>query len=454
MDLQTKVEDLEKWVSSIQKKGVTNLDSRLTALDTRVTSLENAEPAKVDVVETFNMGIEEELQIDSNGDNGPKADILFRCEPTAKIKGKITVNVTDIPVNKGYLNLAVAFDGVDKEVVHFDGPFESTTDIPYEFSFFPTKSAYRISLAFVGIDDVIIKSALVEIEGRNILILNRNHEFYHQEYNGIHYMTFQNGRSASYLEQATANLDLTADKTALTDFVANKTNMNKVHKMGVYTGTKWAAYAQPYVLYISNTNRTLSFIALNGTSKKVYDDEYVDAHLFNRTGIKSAFGICAAKFNGEIYIAEKYLHYGNSVYDNHVTLNGEVLTGFVQCVPVQDFYVPEHKTFESPGFILLQNTGKLFYLPNRHATYLLEIGVGTQPNAFLQQDNETIHVYYNLCHSVYLKKLVKDATSGEYKVQSDTQVFPNVEEVWEGSSGISFQRVGSEIKLLGLTTTE
>lgn len=454
MDLQTKVEDLEKWVSNIQKKSVANLDTRLTGLDARVTSLENAAPASSDVIETFNMGIEEEIDINSKGDNGPIADILFRCEPTAKIRGKITLRVGEIPETRTDLDLSVSFDGINKEVKHFDGPFETNTNIPYEFSFFPTKCGYRISLAFATASDIVINSALVEIEGRNILILNRNHDFYHYEYNGIHYMTFQKGRAATYLEQATANLDLTAEKTAITDFIPLKTNMNKVHKMGVYTGTKWAVYSPLYDIYISNTSRTLSFKALNGTSGKTYDDGYMDAHLFTRPGIKTAYGICGAKYNGEIYIAERSTQYGNALYDNRPKLNDEVLTDFVQCVPVQDFYVPTHQTFESPGFILMQNTGKLFYLPNRHASYMLEIGVGTQPNAFIQEDNETIHVYYNLCHSVYMKTLVKDAASGEYKVLSDTQIFSNVEEIWEGSSGISFQRVGSEIKLLGLTTTE
>ena len=96
----------------------------------------------------------------------------------------------------------------------------------------------------------------------------------------------------------------------------------------------------------------------------------------------------------------------------------------------------------------MDNNGKIFYLPNKNATYIIEIGQGTQPNAYLQPDNNTINIYYTFCNTTIKRKLVRTSENSPFELVSTIEKFPGVTEYMEGLNGVSVQKINGEYQVI------
>ena len=422
-------------------------ESDISGLNTRVTALENSGGTgggDSGIIETFNMGAEENLILGTRDTNNNAVYIFFRCEPTAKIKVHLELNVHDFPVNEDSVKFSAYADDVLLKTFEFTENFTNPMTLPLDFEFFPKKKNYRLMIkaADVATQISVIESMFVKIDGRNIVILNRHHDLHMQVLDDTYYITIQTGNNASYLEQTTP--DLTQTGTALT----NLSGYGMLYRL--YRHKRWQSGAyvtsnSRYVVVIAYGSEYKGGVLTLGSSAPTWRGEDIyDLYYTMRSG-STSYILSGTTLDGKAKIAI-YSQFNSATASNYtITLNGQALEDkYVQCVPVYDNYLGSRTANTTIGFILLDNVGKLYYIPERTATYMIELGMGTQPNAYVQQDNKTIHVYFTHCGTTYKKTLTLNEDTNEFELSSTVQTFPGVTEYLEGINGTSLQKVDGE----------
>ena len=427
-----------------------NVEDDLESLDDRVTALESGSGGGggSSVIETFNMGVEEKIMFGNRDDYNNTIYIFFRCEPTARIVAHLELNITSFPTTADEATFKVYLDDDTLELASFTftEDFTENMTIPLDFSFFPKKNNYRIKIVSEGAIFYysVIDNVLINIQGRNVMILNRQHELNVQYLDGSYYITKQSGNQATYLVQTTPNLSETG--TAIAD-CSGYCFQYRLYQNRLYTSsTGWIQSSTKYVVMVTNVSSSYNgaVLTVGSTNPSSRGTGTYDLYYNLRSGLTN-YALCGTMLNGEVKIALSSKFNSSTASDYQVTLNDVPLENkYVQCVPVVDNFVTSRADNSTAGYILLDNNGELFYLPDRHATYLLSLGTGTQPNAYIQSDNTTINVYYTHCNSLYKKTLVKNSQTGMFELSSGVMVTPGVTEYIEGVNGLSIQKIDGE----------
>ena len=422
----------------------------ITNLTSRVTTLENnsggSGGGSSNIIETFNMGVEETLSLGVKEQGQNSAFIYFRCEPTAKIKIEMEVICSNLNLAYQNYSFSVYLDDKLMQTVDFPEADTSTITIPFSFDFFPKKSNYRIKIMANNTfsSNSIFDSIKMNIVGRNIIILNRHRELNVQILDNTYYITKQTGNSAVYLEQTTPALSQTG--TALAD-ISGYAFLYRFYRHATFSSStkKWTLSNSKYaVVIVYGTERKCGVFTVGSSNTPTYrGGDMYDVYYTAKNGLLG-YDFCGTTIDGKPKIAlnTQFNSTNTSLYT--VTLNGVPLEDkYVQCIPVVDNYLLTRADNNSAGYILLDNTGKLYYLPQKKATYMIEIGMGTQPNAYLQEDNQTINIYYTHCNTTYKRTLTLNS-SEEFELSNSVETFPGVTEFIEGINGTSIQKIDGE----------
>ncbi len=452
-EFQTNITALETQINTVN----TDLEvvkSDINDLDERVSSLESGggSSGSGDVTETFNMGVKEKFMSGKKGDTNNSEYLFFRCEPTARIKGNIAFRFTSFPTDIDSIKFYLYADNEDEliEECEYLAPFNQEQTLNFKFEFFPVKNNYRLKfkLGDTELVNAILEDYTIELEGRNIIILNRHHEMHIQVLDNVYHITKQTSNVGKYLEQTTLNLD--EEGTVITD-LTGKTFAYKTYKHTLFNKAtqSWRPSTIKYILTLSNSGTHKLNMQNFGTTNLLWlGDNIYDMYYSAKSG-QTLYYIVGTTLDGMPKIA-LYNHFNGSNQANYVVKvnNVQVENKFVQCIPVYDNYLTTRLNSKTAGFILLDNNGKIYYIPDRIASYIIEVGQGSQPNAYIQQDNNTIHIYYTFCNTTIKKKLVRSSENQPFELSSSIEKIVGTTEFIEGLNGISVQKINGEYKVV------
>lgn len=429
-DLTNTVSECEQNVLAVQKT--------VEGMDNRVTNLENNE-----VVETFNMGEEGTFNLGVKDVTQNSAYIFFRCEPTAKIKMHVDLKFSNFPTDITRTEFHVYYDNniLIKNYVFTEG-FKEDMTLSFDFSFFPKKNNYRIRIMSADAEtaNAIMESMTVSIEGRNIMILNRHHDIHLHVLSDKYYLTKQISNKGYYCEQTSLNLD--EEGTEIDNF----SKMNFVYKFYKHTifqasTQTWRDVTTKYVVVLSNGSEYKLGVQTVGGSTTTWRGSYMNDGYYTYKSGSTAYLLCGTTLDGLAKIAPNSQFNSTDSSKYTITLNGVPLEEkYIQCMPVYDHYLTTRTDTNTAGYILQDNDGKIYYLPDQHATYIIYLGRGTQINAYLQADNTTINVYYTFCNSLIKRVLTKNA-EGIFELSPEITKTPGVTEYIEGINGESIQKI-------------
>ena len=437
--------------SSSQATSITQLNETLTSLIARIETLENSSGdsngniigSSCNCIETFNTSLKETLKVYNKDGVYTTALIFFRCEPTARISFKGKIHISNFPTEKTYAHAIIYLNEVEYTRVDWNQTFTQDAELDFELSFFPKQEGYSLRIQFLDeyLHDSVLTTIDVELDGRNVMILNRNTDFHLHVFNGTYYLTFQDGQNGYYLEQT--SLDLSAEKTPIPNHTS-RGHLYRLYKQTIFYRSSWRITNTKYVFIVSSGYFTFGILTLGDTSTPDIEQGIYDVYYTNKSGDSNYYSIVAVTTTGKVKIATNSNFTSSTESDYLATLNGTPLPeNYVSCVPVYDHYLHTRSSTESGGFILLDRAGHLTFLPEKHATYTIDLGIGNQPNAYLQADNTTINVYYNYCNSV-IKKMLKKNSDGVFELSEDTITYRGVTEYIEGLDGISVQKIDGE----------
>jgi hypothetical protein len=108
---------------------------------------------------------------------------------------------------------------------------------------------------------------------------------------------------------------------------------------------------------------------------------------------------------------------------------------FITCTPIEDLKFMLRGVNKEIGYILLHNSGKIFYIQEDDGTYFIEIGLGSQPTAYMQSDYETIFIYYTFNKTTYRKELKFNHTTNKWELTKNVLIYPATIEVLDLNEG-------------------
>ena len=445
MNLNTQIQELEKRISAQGRRASqieTSIEATNSSLSEIQTKLSNSNASYI-----FNTSLKQSIHVGSRSMMGAHARLVLRCEKGCRVRGTMTAKLVDVPTTT-VINASLYLNGTFVRTIEETGSFEGNVDLVVDLDFMPKDVTNFIELKFgTAINDLIIASLELDLTGLNLMILNRDPRFHFWAYNSVYYISFTELNRGFYLEQAKADFDLTAERT---EFPYSTTNNGEAIHWKYYRRVAFVTdhynllmMREQVLVEYENFQFTTNRFGMPVASFKVYGEGAFDGHLYFRSSYQT-YCICYTKDDFSIVMGNYTLL--DAGQEPEPTLNGTPLEHkYVQCIPVYDFFLASKSVNGFIGFILLDKEGKLWYLPEHDSTYMLEIGMGTQPNAYMQADDLTINVYYRFENDVIKKVLKRADRQSPFVLQDGETVFENTEEYIELDGTGSIRRINDEL---------
>lgn len=386
------------------------------------------------------------------GKNQIFSTIFFLCDTSAMCRIKIKTRLTTRTFTSNEFKPIFHFV-LDDDIEIFSKEYTATNDlqedtIEFTYDFFPTKPNHKIRLKVKNLavevkNHVQVLDTEIEILGRNIVFLNKDRDFKVYLSKDYYYLT-KNGITTGYFKKVNVHekFDITSGYTEFPVLVAQPTN----------------SVTFPYNTY--NYNFTyLPYIVYDDATEKFVCDQSDDRYGAASSYIASSFVVIASQVpvnhtNGMKYSASQsdlvsYSHPGNgeknarntagvfhyATGDNAYQLslsNSINSAGFVSKCTLNGQRIDKVFVFNTSVFakdwetnpdrpyyyIATDECGNNTFFNARAATYSVDVGFGTQVNAFMQSDG-SINVYLRVINNITKKVLKLNEATSQYEVVSE-----------------------------------
>lgn len=427
-ELYNTIENSSKIINSLQNQ--TRYDS-IDAFENLAMKCASEPP--------YYYGGQAKLNCGTKAQTGPFGYIYTRVAPGTTFSGTIRLYLSNFPENQTTAKIRFWINEV-YTIEDYDIITDKDYQFEFNFDFFPTTTSNVFKVSFFDMnfkESILDFIEIITENGKNFLCLNRPDFF-----NFHSFVSKAGSKRYIYMSQLSNVGTFKAETQLHTNFTGGTTlqlpdsslNIIKNHLRhqislgGSYTNlfdqlsiAINGSLPENSWLYRTTVNMSMSIKMFNNVSSAFKGYHWRDSfHCF-----------CGTLFNQQVFIG------GASVTETDIpTINSvELPNQFITCTHVEDWGIAHRTAYKEIGYILLHNSGKIFFLPEDDATYFIEIGLGNQPNAYMQLDYKTIYVYYHFNNSTYKKELKLNTETNIWELTENVKVYPGVVEVFEAYEG-------------------
>lgn len=395
-------------------------------------------------------GGQAKINIGTKASNGPFGYLFTRVSPASQFSGIIRFYMSQIPAGK--VSTSVRFY-INEHVSNFNLYFlvNKEYDLEVSFDFFALSASNIFKVEFT--DSQLANTILDYIEiitenGRNFMCLNRLKDYVVSSFsisqtssNTQFLFTEQSSNVGCYEDTTVPITDISTPTVLQVPGKGTPLNLNLFQnhiKQKVSLG-----YYQSVIMQLSITgeNSTLYRTDSNLTQYlQLFDNVLQVAIGYHWRNAVLCY--CGTLLNQQLFIGPASLTVNDIPTINSVVFPNE----FVTCIPVEDWKIMYRPANKEIGYILLHNSGKIFFLPEDDCSYFIEIGLGTQPNAYMQVDYETIFVYYHFNNIVFRKELKLNSTTNKWELTKNVKCFAGAIEIIELYDGCYLQTYKNGIR--------
>lgn len=372
--------------------------------------------------------------IGSKANNGPFGTLFTRVSPATQLTGFIRLYISGIPSFLTSTSLDFYINGEQTQLnLSFITDKDYNLEISFDFFAKQVSNVFKVQFTNNILWDCVLDyMEIITENGQNFLCLNRDiyyavNTFFggnktHCLYTG---QISNTGRFVQYEDQFGANVEY-GEKIITVPGTEPYLNINIMRsflarkvRLGYYSTTIEQ-------LSIGGDNNALYKTQKNSGQYTLLFDNVYDAssgyHWRDAT-----YCICGTTLNQQLFIGSEQL----TVNDIPTLKAMPFPNEFITCTPVKDLrigYRPDHKEI---GYLLLHNSGKIFYIEQDDGDYFIEIGFGSQPNAYMQEDYQTIYIYYHFNNMTYRKVLIFNTETNRWKLSKEFIAYSGVREIVE-----------------------
>lgn len=390
----------------------------------------------------YSVGGYSKINMGTKSPIGPYCTIFTRVSPGTQFTGQIKLYLLNIPSNQiaSYINFYINEDMTRPKI---DIVKNKPCSMIINFDFFTTQisNVFKIQLDHTNLANTILNYAEIVTENaRNFLCLNRDIEYVVNSFyanDKIHNLyTEQKSNVGRFVYESfdyEANADFASGQKIIS--IPNSSlNITRSHlARRLLLGSYSALIDQ---LSIAGENSELYKVTKQADNTAgpynhwlLFDNVYDASGGYHwRDGIDDiCYCVCGTTLNQQIFIGDDH------VTENDIpTLNSTPFPNeFITCTAVKDLYAMGWEEHKEIGYLLLHNSGKIFYIAEDDTNYFVEIGLGTQPNAYLQEDRKTIHIYYHFNNIVCRKKMILNEETNRWELGKEILMYPGMHEVVE-----------------------
>lgn len=378
----------------------------------------------------INNGGDAWINYGTKGANGPKATIFLRLNPFgfSSFVGYLEFYLSNIPSGATTFKASIWFN--DTKFVNGANFIRQTESYQMVYAFnysiiYQTGVANKFVIEFEDAtlaDMVLDKIKIVVSSGRNFMVLNRDTTFDTCSflYSSQSYVSYSknDGNKFYTYNSHTLPSDPTFTQYDLNSYSSLNINYGKNYRRlylpNGYNGVVYDTYNLLFNLGEDNQLHVLSTsqsYLINMNLSNVNDAHY---NYFGDIASSSYIAVCGTLYTQKLFIGDQvFLSVNSPVKLNNVEMPLE----FIQCVPIHDYRATYRKqgNFQI-GYILLHNSGHILYINKKLATYFIDLGIGTNPTAYKNEDGTKIIVSYCYNSSIVKKELVYNANSQKYEI--------------------------------------
>ena len=374
-------------------------------------------------------GGQAKINCGTKGSNGPFEYVYTRVTPGTFFSGVIRLYLSNLPEDCTSANIKFYINGVYTTEYH-----NLITDKEYQielsFAFFAltASNVFRIQFSDINFRETIWDfTEIITENGRNFICLNRLDYFKLSSF-----LTSSGSQRLVYKSQLSnvgkfrADSSINANPTISTVLKLYGSTSNIIRSDLKTVAGLGGFSSSVRQISIATENNTLyhTTTTLNSYTKLIdgVNFAFLGYHWRNST-----YCICGTLLNQQVFIGDSSVNATDIPTINSVALPSQ----FITCTPVEDWGILFRTAYKEIGYILLHNSGKIFFLPEDDATYFIEIGLGNQPTAYIQMDYETIYVYYHLNNTVYRKELKLNIETNKWELTKNVKVYTGTFEILE-----------------------
>lgn len=456
-----KFEEIEKRIHSVNKKATANSEA-ISSLSENLTTA----PDGYDFLNLFSMN---KAYYRKRAIGNCMANrVYFLCDTDTPVKIRVVANIV-LHVHSGGPYSAKFVTQLNKEnATDADGKFlfrkfieyNETTEytLTFEDLINPTENHNFLSFYLdSGANDATkcsaeITSVIFEIYGRNIVVLNRPHDFKVFISKNNYYITKSSADGEFYSK-------IPIDNVSLNNFAAIP---NLVPKNVPLYDDRFFPFSFTYI----------PKIFYNAASQKYEVDHSVDLFIFGVAHLSRIVSGESFFTDGAASLITLSDLYGHNYYVGHPIQNGlypQTLTivntnepymkdfprrlftngttssnsrlkidGKFTTEAFPDIWPVFAKNWEDdpnrPFLMVAMNEfGDLYLIPEINPTYTVHLGKGRHANAYIQED-DSIVVYFNWFNKTYKRTLILNTETNQYELTDEITIFKNVSEIIEGYS--------------------
>jgi len=382
----------------------------------------------------YYIGGNSKVCIGSKAKYGPFGTLFTRVSPATQFTGLIRLYMSEIPSFLTSTSLNFYINGEETQLnLSFITDKDYNLEISFDFFAEQVSNVFKVQFNDNSLWDCALDyMEIITENGRNFLCLNRDIYYTVNTFfggNKTHCLyTGQIGNIGKFVQcedQFEPNVEygetiITVPGTEpylniniMRSFLARKV------KLGYYSFTieQLSIGGDNNALY--KTQKTISQYTL--LFENVYDASS-GYHWRDAT-----YCVCGTTLNQQLFIGPEQLTVNDIPTLNAVPFPNE----FIVCTPVKDLRIGYRPDYREIGYLLLHNSGKIFYIEQDDGDYFIEIGFGSQPNAYMQEDYQTIYIYYHFNNMTYRKVLVFNTETNRWKLSKEFIVYPGVREIVE-----------------------
>ncbi|MDD3397040.1 MAG: hypothetical protein PHR96_00660 [Clostridia bacterium] len=380
----------------------------------------------------YYFGGQAKLNAGTKATNGPFGYLFTRVSPASQFSGVIRLYMSQIPAGVTSTTLNFYINGTSSNLnLNFITNENYNLEISFDFFSINASNIFKMEFTDSLLADTILDfMEIITENGRNFMCLNRLENFIVSSFStssNTTYMFMEQLSNVGGFEQSTSPItEITSPSILQLPGRGTPLNINlfrnqvkRKMSLGYYQSIiiQLSIGGENSTLYRTDVTSTNYVQILNNVS-------FVSLGYHWRN---SVLCYCGTLLNQQIFLG------GTTVTANDIpTINSVAFPNqFITCSNVEDWkimYRPENKEI---GYVLLHNSGKIFFIPEDDSTYFIEIGLGTQPNAYMQADYETIYIYYHFNNTVYKKELKFNSTANKWELTKNIKPYPGAVEINE-----------------------
>ena len=399
----------------------------------------------------------EKRYFDSRSSTGPCGKLLTRVSPFTQFKGKIRVYF-DIPLdenNEEILSTTGTFfiNGVGDEE---DLTLFSSTSHEYalEFSFDIFSQGafceFKFQLNDARFADISLQYLEIVVEkATNFLLLSRDDSVVYDTFifnkvlkSDVVFHKPENFRwadiSGIYLNPTfPENQDINGDFTG----DGHIRLLRYMHKFGPKM-----MFQVPLMIFVAGDDDTLYYSKDKNVNNNiflidnVFDVWYAKYTLYNN--LDCTFVIVTNDYQlniGQIGPSETST---NKKHIQPLKMNTtEFPSEFCGFIPIQTMNYSAIPKYTSLGFLLQHISGHIFYILNEEPEFMIDLGIGSEPNAIMSDDFLTLNVFYRKQNNIIKTTLIRESTDSEdWKIAIQKEIIPNTTLIYMGNTNSQFRK--------------